>query len=322
MSKARSADQLLARLSALRQQPPTDQTREQLVVGLASKISIIVAKAADVALELKVGGLCHAMEDAFARFLGAEPTDKGCQAKTALARAALLLDYPADSIFRAGIRHVQKEGSFGPPVDVAAELRGLCGMGLAQVRARDVIEELIDLLPDEEVQARIGAIRALAMTGKPEAAALLRMKTVFGDRDPAVIGECLTALLRLMPKESLPLAKRLLHGRDEAVCEETILALGTSRDPSAFEMLRDFYQSARAGLRPTLLTAIACMRVPAAREFLLRLLEHDSISVGIEVLTALKPYRADSALCEKLAELVSRRNDEQLKRIIARDFGP
>ena len=319
MPKARSADQLLADLSALRQQPLTDETRQQLAAALAGKISFIVAKAAEVAMELKVGGLCHAMEDAFGRFLGATPTDKGCLAKTALARAALLLDCPADSIFRTGIRHVQVEGSFGPPIDVAAELRGLCGMGLAQVRAGDVIEHLIDLLADKEMQSRIGAVRALAMTGNPESAALLRMKAVMGDREPAVIGECLIGMLRLTPRQSLSLVKRFLCGDDEPLCEEAILALGTSREPAAFEMLRDFYPAARASLRPTLFTAIASMRLSEPREFLLRLLEHDSLTVATQVLTALDAYRSDSGLRQKLAEVANRRGDEQLKRILARD---
>jgi len=320
MAKSRSADQLLDRLSALRHEPLSDQTRERLGTALASKVSFIVAKAAEIALELKVGGLCHAMEDAFARFLGESPTDKACLAKTALARAALLLDYPADSIFRTGIRHVQMEGSFGPPVDAAAELRGLCGMGMAQVRASDVIEALIDLLADSEMQARIGAVRALEMSGKVESAALLRLKVVLGDREPAVIGECLTGLIRLTPRESLPLVKRFLHGHDEVVCEEAILALGTSREPAAFEMLRDFHSKAHAALRPTLLAAIASMRVPGAREFLLRLVECDSIAVACEVLDALKAHRSDPTLRQKLSEIASPRGEEQLKRMVARDF--
>ena len=320
MSKTRSADQLLATISALRHQPLTDASREQLRVGLASKISIIVGKAADVALELKAGGLCHAMEDAFARFMGDSPTDKGCMAKTALARAALLLDYPADSIFRTGIRHVQKEGSFGPPIDVAAELRGLCGMGLAQVRAGDLVEELIDLLADKEMQARIGAVRALGMAGKPESAALVRMKIVMGDPEPAVIGECLTGLLQMTPRQALPLAKRFLSSNDEAVCAEAILALGTSKEPAAFEMLRDFYQTAHAGVRGTLLTAIASMRLPEARAFLLGLVEHESIGAAIEVLGVMKAYRNDSVLREKLAEIAQRRGNDQLKQIVMRDF--
>ena len=45
---------------------------------------------------------------------------------------------------------MQKEGSFGPPVDVAAELRGVCALGLVKIGYGDVLVELTDLLADVE----------------------------------------------------------------------------------------------------------------------------------------------------------------------------
>jgi hypothetical protein len=46
--------------------------------------------------------------------------DRGCAAKTAVVRALEALAAPEDAIYLAGIRHVQMEGSFGPPIETAA----------------------------------------------------------------------------------------------------------------------------------------------------------------------------------------------------------
>src|SRR5690348_10394194 len=132
MSKARSVEDVLAGIAALRGRPAGPEAREQIVTALASKANIVAAKAADIARELNVSGLCSELGEAFIRFLrDPKSADRGCAAKTAIARAALELECPEEELFRLGIRHVQMEG-FGPS-DVAAELRGLCALGLVQV---------------------------------------------------------------------------------------------------------------------------------------------------------------------------------------------
>jgi HEAT repeat protein len=321
MSKARGVDELLARLSALRGRAEGPEARELIFKGLASKSNIVAAKAADVARELKLAGICPELEDAFARFLrDPKSPDKGCAAKTALARAALELECPAEELFRAGIRHVQMEGSYGAPTDAAAELRGLCALGLVQVRSRGAMNEVVELLSDRETTARVGAVRALAYAGKEEGALVLRFKALNGDREPAVIGECLTALLSLQPDEALPFVERFLDGPDEVLREEAALALGTSRRPLALELIRRGYSRARdRRFRQILLTAAASLRFPEAIEFLVSVVESDRPDAAADALQALGIHRSNSGLRERLATIIANRAD--LTAVFQKTFG-
>ncbi|HSU67786.1 MAG TPA: HEAT repeat domain-containing protein [Tepidisphaeraceae bacterium] len=319
MAKARGADELLNSLSGLRGTPLTDAGREFIAKGLASRVNFAAAKAAELVREFKLAGHCADLQDAFGRFLKAG--DKGCAALTAAARAALELECPAEELFRAGIRHVQMEGSFGPPVDVAAELRGLSALGLVMVRAKGFMNHLADLLADPEPTARIGAIRALAYSGREDGALLLRFKASGGDEDPAVIGECLTALLQLQPRDALPLVERFLDSDEESLCEEAALALGSSKAAGAFELLKArYFPHADPQFRRVLLTAMATQRSAAASEFLTSLVGTEPAPLAAEVLKTMRIYRNDSAVRQALSQIVQTRNDPSLSAVFQREF--
>ena len=128
--------------------------------------------------------------EAFERLIGDAPKrDPGCKALIAIARALVQMDDPAAKVYFAGIRHVQMEGSFGPPVDVAAPLRGLCARGLARMGHPDALMECVTLLTDPQVAARAGAIRAIAEAGRPEGVLLLRLKASVGDPEDEILGD-------------------------------------------------------------------------------------------------------------------------------------
>lgn len=323
MSKSRGVDDVLASLAALRGQPVTPEGRALIVKALASKTNFVAAKAADVARELKAPGLCDEFREAFHRFLhDSKSADKGCVAKTAIARAALELECPDDDLFRAGIRHVQMDGSFGPPSDVAAELRGLCALGLVQARSRNAMNQVVELLADREVQARIGAVRALAYAGKEDGALVLRFKALGGDPDPAVVGECLTALLSLQPDEALPFVERFLDSGDDVLREEAALALGTSKRPKALELLRRAHARAHdARLRQVVLTSVAGLRFPEAMDFLVSVVETERPEAAADALQALRIHRNNSGLKERLSELLMRRADASLLSMFQKTFG-
>src|SRR5260370_36897336 len=128
--------------------------------------------------------------------------DQGCKALIAIAKALATMDQPAPQVYFAGIRHVQKEGSFGPPVDAAAPLRGLCAQGLVRMSHPDALLEGVTLLADPEIAARAGAVRALGESGQSEGVLLLRLKALLGD-DEEIMDECFAALLRLSPPPPL-----------------------------------------------------------------------------------------------------------------------
>lgn len=322
MAKKRNVDEMLAGLSALRGRPVTDEVRAQIRSALGSRVSFVVAKAADLARELKITGLSTELQQAFDRFLAdAKTQDKGCAAKTAVARAALEPEGGDEDLFRAGIGHVQMEGSYGEPVDVAAELRGLCGMGLVQVRSRAAMNCLAELLNDRESVARIGAVRALAYSARAEAVLLLRFKALAGDRDPAVIGECLAALLSLEPRDALEFVGRFLDSSQDAIRDEAVLALGTSKEPASLDMLKGQYS--RTSDRPfqqMLLTSIAGLRLPGAIEFLISIIETDRPAAAADALAAARIFRNDFAVRQRIARAVSSREDDALRATFDKHF--
>jgi HEAT repeat protein len=259
---------------------------------------------------------------AFARFLNdSKLSDKGCGAKTALARAAVELECGEEELFRIGIRQVQMEGSFGAPVDVAAELRGLCGLGLVQVRSREAMNRLVELLNDRQPPARIGAVRALTYSGREEGILLLRFKALSGDREPAVVGECLTALISLQPREAVEFVGQFLDSAEESVRDEAALALGTSKDPGALELLkRQYATTADRAFQQTLLTSIAGLRRPEAVEFLIKIVEAEGPAAAADAVAAARIFRNDSALRERIKRAVASRGDPALQATFDKQF--
>ena len=82
------------------------------------------------------------------------------------------------------MKHIQMEGTWGGSVDVAAEFRAACAMGLANSRDPRKMEAMVELLADAEGPARAGAARAIAVVGSEAASMLLRYKALIGDAEP------------------------------------------------------------------------------------------------------------------------------------------
>ena len=169
MPKPRPVETALAQLAALKGMGPATLAAE-LPKYLANKSNIVVAKAADLARAAGVESLVPQLVAAFDRFMESPTkTDPTCAAKREIANALYELGAPAQAVFLTGIRHVQKEAAWGPPVDTAAELRGLCALGLVRMGYRDVMTELADLLADGEGgglgEGGVGVVEVLADEG-------------------------------------------------------------------------------------------------------------------------------------------------------------
>ena len=323
MAKSRGADAMLETLAAIKHQSLSPQVRAQLAEALKSKFGFIVAKAAELARQFKFVDLYPELAAAFERFLH-DPKfpDPGCAAKVAITRTALELDCPAEQLYLTGIRHVQMEGSFGPPVDVASELRGLCALGLVQIRHRGVMPLLVDLLMDDEPTAQIGAVRALASTGREDAALLLRLKVLAGDREPDVLAECFMAMLQLAPADSMPFVERYLDAPEDSLRDGAALAIGASRLSSAVAILCSRYSfSMDRDFRPTLLLALATCRSTEAIDFLVGLIASEAPPAAGEAVAALALYRHDATLRQRVEKAVADRNSDSLSREFAFRFG-
>jgi HEAT repeat protein len=144
---------------------------------------------------------------------------------------------------------------------------------------------------------------------------------LIGDEDPAVLTECLGALLRLAPEPSLPFVVRFLNRDGEATQEAAALALGGSRLEPAFTALRQWWErTPEPGLRRTALLAIAMSKRDAAIDFLLNLIAEGDGPSARDAVAALAMYRHDDALAGRVRE-AARRADVDLRQALRDAFG-
>jgi hypothetical protein len=322
VSKAKPTEEALAAIHAIRQTPESYDLKRELAPFLRHKSNHVIAAAADTAARFEAVALAPELAAAFEELMR-DPArrDPGCKALIAIAKALAMMDEAATRVFYAGLRHVQKEGSFGPPVDVAAPLRGLCAQGLARMSHPDALLECVTLLADPELPARAGALRAIADAGRPEGVLLLRLKALVGDSEDEIMAECFAALLRLDPAHSLEFVAGFLRSRSEAIAESAALALGESRLATALPVLREAWERiATPERRQRLLFAIALLRNDEGLEFLLERLIEETESVAAAALQALGLYARDAAVRARVEEIVKKRKSAALDTSFEREF--
>jgi hypothetical protein len=293
----------LDRLAALRAAPlPRPELLDELRGMLRAKSGHVAAKAARLAGELQLAELQAHLRAAFEeRLVNPLRRDPQCAAKTAIAQALLDLEATDDAVFRRGIRHVQREPVWGGTVDTAAELRGLCALGLAALGGPGSSLELVRLLVDPETQTRVLAARAIAAAGFVGAEEVLRLKVLTGDAEQEVLVEALAALLRIAPERSLLFARELLDGDDASRAAGAALALGEVRVEGGFELLAAALETGRPEPSTTLL-ALATLRTEPAIELLLATVAEGPGHLARKALRALAVYREDEALVERARE--------------------
>jgi len=309
-------------IRAIRDAPESYDLKRDLASFLRHKSNHVVSAAASTAERLESVALAQDLVDAFLELMK-DPAkrDPGCQALIAIAKALVTLDEPAAKVYFAGIHHVQMEGSFGPPIDAAAPLRGLCAQGLARMGHADALLECVNLLADKEVPARVGAIRGIADSGDIAGALLLRLKALVGDKEDEVIGECFAGLLRLAPAPSVEFVAGFLKSASEEIRERAALALGESHLAAAFQVLREAWvETAQAARRRTLLLSIAMLRLDEAVEFLLTRLAEDRDAAAADALVALALYGRDESVRKRIEEIVGKREGQALKTVFDREF--
>ncbi|HJS72760.1 MAG TPA: hypothetical protein VJ921_00630 [Vicinamibacteria bacterium] len=304
-----------SRLNEARESPGSEACLAILRKGLSDRVSIVVARAAELAGELGSHALAPEMHAAFRRFLAEPSKDKGCLAKIAIVEALTRLEHAEPDVFLEGIRHVQREPVWGGTEDTAAWLRGLSAIGLSGCRHPRVLQHLVDLLADPEKPARLGAARALGGIGGPEPSLLLRLKLLQGDREVEVLAEGFRALLSIeSPEEAASFVARFLESGDESVAESAALALGESRNPRALEVLKLQWERARGrSFRRVLQVAMALLRTGPATDFLVSLLADASGETRCFALSALGPFLYNDELRERVRAAVE--NDAELREL-------
>ena len=318
MKKPDDVELALDRLAALRSEPDRSMVAAELRKAVKDRSNLVVAKAASIAGELRITELMSDLVAAFVRLM-ANPAklDKRCAATFAIAGGLHAMDYTESDIYLRGIRHVQKEGSFGPPVDEAAKLRAQCALGLVRTSHPDALVVVADLLADEEPHARVGAVRALAANGGEAGVMLLRYKALTGDKDQEVVAECFAGLLSADFSRSLPFVAKFMDADDPETCESAILAIGSLRHSEAFAALHEKWErTVDPEIRSALLTAFATMRLEEATNFLLELLETASAPTAVAVVKVLAAYHREERVRAKIASIVESRSTPELRQAL------
>ena len=330
---------LLAQLAAIRDRASADSPRALPEVSVAelrqllkSKQMLAAAHTSKCVADLGLTQLIPDLAAAFDRFLtNPVKADPNCHAKNAIADALYRLNASTDEVFLKGIHHIQREPVWGGQVDTAPKLRGTCAMGLVRMHYADVMTELADLLADAEIPARIAAARAIAYSGSEAGAPLLRLRSLAGD-EPEVIAECVIALTKLTPHSALSFAARFLTAstaplptdltlplakpiaQQSAQTQElTALAIGESRLPGAFDLLKSWWErQANPELRTTALLSIAMLRSDESIEFLLSLIAKGRALDAKDAIAALRLYQQDGGLWERVEAAVVERGEPNL----------
>jgi HEAT repeat protein len=307
-SKAQAA---LDILNALDPATPRADAAAVLKKALADRHFLVVSRAATLTGERVLHELIPDLLGAFARFLQ-DPVkrDPRCKAKSALARALVMLECQDIAFYQNGIRYRQPEPVWGGRADTATDVRCSCAMGLAASGHLRAVAELTGLLNDPEVEVRCGAARAISCGNPYEAEAVLRLKVQIGDAEAQVLGECFGALLTIAPEYSLPFVAAYLRVKDEALQEYAALALGESRLPQALKLLRDAWDELVAPeARGALIRAAALHRSDAAFAWLLTVIETGTPKLAQVAADALAVYERNTKLIEQVAAAQARRKD-------------
>jgi hypothetical protein len=323
MAKNDPIERSLDRLGELRHAEPTAAVTEELRGFLRNRSNLVVAKAAVVVRELRIIALTPELVGAFDKFMADAPRlDKRCAAVTEITNALYELDYTDPAPYLAGIKHVQLEGSYGPPVDEAAKLRAVSAQGLLRTHHADALSEVVQLLVDREPAARIGAVRALAVNGGEAGILLLRLKVLTGDEEPAVLAECFGGLLAGSPEKSVAFVAGYIDADDEATAEAAMLALGDSRLPAAYAVLREKWN--RTVLMPekkVLLVSIAASKLDEAIAFLVSLVESASVPIAAAAIEALSIYRHNERVSKSISSAAQSRSENAVVEAYRSRFG-
>jgi HEAT repeat protein len=278
---------------------------------LSGSSSALAARAARAAARLALRELSPELAAVFNRCLkNPVKTDPGCRAKLAAVEALNSFDYPEADVFVRGIRHVQMEPSYGPPVDTADHLRAACAFGLYRLGYSELLCEMVSLLMDRQPVARRAAIRVLTEVRQESCEMLLRLKALQGDEKAEILGDCLNGLMVISPVRSLPFVERFLSAKDQAVVEEAALAIGNSRSPNAYLLLQDLRErTVIPALKRMLLLPIALTRCEEAFKLLLNAVRNEPPESAAAAIEALPIYSENPERNEMIRQTVLARND-------------
>jgi hypothetical protein len=322
MPKSDPIENALNAIGELRGESSPERLAAELRSYVKHRSNLVVAKAAKVACEQRLLALVPELAVAFDWFM-ADPArlDKRCAAVTEILSALYEMDYLEPEPYMRALHHVQKEASFGPPVDVAATLRGISAQGLLRTRHPHALQQVLSLLVDPEPAARLGAVRALASNGGDAGLLLLRLKVLTEDEEADVLAECFSGLLAAAPEQSIEFVAPYINDDVETTAEAAIWALGQSRLAGAFAVLKQKWErTLDRSLRKVLIGAMAASRLPEAIDFLCAQVKTASAQTASDVIAALAPYAVRESVARAVRSAVEERAQAAVTEAFRREF--
>lgn len=321
MTKRLSIDDRVGALAKLCRGPSTPEAVQATAAGLRDKNNLVVAKAAVVARELMTTALVSELVTAFERFIDDPSLDKGCAALTAIVEALQTFAASESAVYLRGIHHVQLEGSYGGSIDAAVKLRCESAFGLVRMGYRDVMWELAALLADEDRECRIAAARGIGHSMADAGLPLLKYKILSGRMDNEVTAECLASLIQINAEKSIPFLAPHLDSPDVALRDAAALALGGTRRPEAFDLLKRSYElRIDPEFRAILLLAMAMQRIEPAIAFVVSVIASGDGRTAVSAIKALAIYRREEAIRARVIEAVKSKNDVMVSRAFEVEF--
>ena len=324
MAGSARLEERLAQIKALEGEGPLAEDQVCLVRdALSGTNSLLVAAAARVIRKRQVPALAPDLVRAFSDLLArSAKSDKGCLAKAAVAEALNAIDCREPEPFLRGVRYTQPEPAYGRTVDTAARVRAECAIGLARISHPQAAREILPLLVDPEPEARAGGVRALAYLGGDAGDLLLRFKALVGDEHPAVVGECLSGLVKMDPAGSAEFVAKFMESPDLSVVEEAAMALASWQDPLAAQILcRCRVSRTDNAFRERLLVPIAMTRCDEAIDALEAVILDEPQDSALGALTAAAMHRHDPRWRDRIAKAVTDRADPAVSRAFEKEFG-
>jgi len=310
------------RLNSLRDADAATAT-PALRKALSDRVNLMVAKAAKMAAEMRLGDLIPDLLSAFERlFEKPVERDPQCWGKNAISKALVTLGHENSVPFLRGIHHIQMEPIWGGEADTAATLRGTCALALpacSDISRGEILRHLVDALGDRALPVRSDAVRAVAQMQGDEAILLLRLKARHGDSESEVVGQAFDYLLQLEGDRAIPFVADFLDPKLGPPAEEAALALGSSRLEGAVAVLEQAYTRQRdPDYRPVLLRALSSTRHPRALEFLLNMVRNARENEALGAIEALALNR-DSPDIRRQVEQAAQR--ETVRAHFRKSFG-
>lgn len=257
-------EEKLAAIEALRSAP--QNALEPIRKALRDRNNFVCSKAARLAGDLLLRDAIPDLVDAFDRFLkDPAKTDPQCWAKIAIVKALKDLGHDDAAVYLKGIAHRQ---TF---VDAESTLRGACALALVDcsLPRETILLHLADVMADPEMRTRIDAARAIGQLPGQDAILMLRVKALAGDKEPAVIGQCLLSLLGIDPRASIPFVARFLTSANDDLRFEAAAALGECPELIAVETLIARWRVERSvEMKRAIELSLGVSRIPEAKAFL------------------------------------------------------